>query len=66
MVLSTVILYTWDGGQVSTEEMWDRFVAHYAKKHGFVDKATNKLTMKNFLGSIEGYKREFLAAQEEA
>lgn len=48
---------------VEPEEAWDRFIEHYAKKHGFVDK-NGTITMKNFIGSIEGYKKEFIAAQK--
>lgn len=45
------------------EQMWDRFIEHYAKKYGFVD-GSGKRTMVSFIGGIEHYRKEFIEAQQ--
>lgn len=55
-----MILYTWDGAQVSTEDLWERFIEHLHE----VQPCKSGLPHKNFIGSIESYKKIFLQAQE--
>lgn len=45
----------------AVEASWDRFIEHYARENGFIDK-DGKLTMINFIGSIKHYKKAFLEA----
>lgn len=58
---------------VDLNEMWEKFIKHYAMKYGHFTQETDKkrqpvgepvITMKNFLGSIEKYKNEFLEANK--
>lgn len=45
------------------EEMWDRFIAHYSKQKGHVDKDGNS-TLVNFIGGVEVFRKLFLEAQK--
>lgn len=53
-------LYTWDGGEVTVEQMWDRFIAHLNATQPLTK---DKLPHKNFLGSIGAYRKVFIESQ---
>ena len=47
----------------AAEAMWDKFIVHYSKQEGHVDK-DGKSTLKSFIGGIERYRKAFLEAQQ--
>ena len=49
---------------MSSEEMWDRFIAHLNKVEplGRLKQGDEPVSYKNFLGSIERYKKIYMEA----
>lgn len=54
-----MILYHYDGGKVTTEELWDNFIEHLNATQPLTK---DKLPHKTLCGSIEAYRKVFIEA----